>query len=99
MTPPGTMSVPIIRLGDVLLTGPLNELDDKAAVALTEELTQRIIDDHARRETHPRPAATYHPAGVAVGTPAPGRPRLGRRIRGAAAPSSSGPCRGGVSAA
>ncbi|MFW6723218.1 STAS domain-containing protein [Streptomyces sp. MAR4 CNY-716] len=41
-------SAPVIRLGDVLLTGLLSELDDKAAVALTEELTERIVSDGAR---------------------------------------------------
>ncbi|MFI7322407.1 STAS domain-containing protein [Streptomyces venezuelae] len=40
--------VPILRLGDVLVTGLLNELDDKAAVAVTEELTERIVADRAR---------------------------------------------------
>ncbi|MCZ0974841.1 hypothetical protein O1L55_33370, partial [Streptomyces albulus] len=40
--------VPILRLGDVLVTGLLNELDDKSAVAFTEELTARITSDHAR---------------------------------------------------
>jgi rsbT antagonist protein RsbS len=40
--------VPILRLGDVLVTGLLNELDDKAAVAFTDELTERIVSDAAR---------------------------------------------------
>lgn len=40
--------VPILRLGDVLVTGLLNELDDKAAIAFTEELTERIVGDRAR---------------------------------------------------
>ncbi|MCT9089978.1 STAS domain-containing protein [Streptomyces sp. ASQP_92] len=40
--------VPILRLGDVLITGLLNELDDKAARAFTDELTDRIASDHAR---------------------------------------------------
>ncbi|AZM51880.1 anti-anti-sigma factor [Streptomyces sp. WAC 01529] len=40
--------VPILRLGDVLVTGLLNELDDKSAIAFTEELTERIVDDRAR---------------------------------------------------
>ncbi|OEJ28431.1 anti-anti-sigma factor [Streptomyces agglomeratus] len=40
--------VPILRLGDVLLTGLLNELDDKAALAFTHELTERVSADGAR---------------------------------------------------
>ncbi|RDG37151.1 STAS domain-containing protein [Streptomyces corynorhini] len=40
--------VPILRLGDVLVTGLLNELDDKSAVAFSEELTARITRDGAR---------------------------------------------------
>ncbi|AOP47595.1 STAS domain-containing protein [Streptomyces lydicus] len=40
--------VPILRLGDVLVTGLLNELDDKSAVAFTDELTTRISSDGAR---------------------------------------------------
>ncbi|MEV7380246.1 STAS domain-containing protein [Streptomyces lydicus] len=40
--------VPILRLGDVLVTGLLNELDDKSAVAFTDELTTRISTDGAR---------------------------------------------------
>ncbi|MFD3568029.1 STAS domain-containing protein [Streptomyces sp. NPDC058667] len=40
--------VPILRLGDVLVTGLLDELDDKSAVAFTEELTERIVADRAR---------------------------------------------------
>ncbi|CAM5492224.1 STAS domain-containing protein OS=Streptomyces alboniger OX=132473 GN=CP975_04230 PE=4 SV=1 [Streptomyces alboniger] len=40
--------VPILRLGDVLVTGLLNELDDKGALAFTEELTERIVADRAR---------------------------------------------------
>ncbi|MBW5424236.1 STAS domain-containing protein [Streptomyces sp. BG9H] len=40
--------VPILRLGDVLITGLLNELDDKSAIAFTEELTERIVADRAR---------------------------------------------------
>ncbi|GAA1910134.1 STAS domain-containing protein [Streptomyces sodiiphilus] len=38
-TPAG---VPILRLGNVLVTGVLDELDDRAAQAFTEELTERI---------------------------------------------------------
>ncbi|MFJ2740971.1 STAS domain-containing protein [Streptomyces sp. NPDC087440] len=40
--------VPILRLGDVLVTGLLNELDDKSALAFTDELTERIVADAAR---------------------------------------------------
>ncbi len=40
--------VPILRLGDVLVTGLLNELDDKSAMAFTDELTERIVSDAAR---------------------------------------------------
>ncbi|MGW2858794.1 STAS domain-containing protein [Streptomyces sp. NPDC001205] len=40
--------VPILRLGDVLITGLLNELDDKTALAFTDELTERIASDQAR---------------------------------------------------
>jgi rsbT antagonist protein RsbS len=45
---PRTTGVPILRLGDVLVTGLLNELDDKAAIAFTEELTARISGESAR---------------------------------------------------
>lgn len=45
---PHTAGVPILRLGDVLVTGLLNELDDRAALAFTDELTERIVADHAR---------------------------------------------------
>ncbi|WP_433548589.1 STAS domain-containing protein [Streptomyces sp. CA-294286] len=45
---PQPAGVPILRLGDVLVTGLLNELDDKSAVAFTEELTTRIVGDAAR---------------------------------------------------
>ncbi|MDF4252590.1 STAS domain-containing protein [Streptomyces sp. WMMB303] len=40
--------VPILRLGDTLVTGLLNELDDSSALALAEELTDRIVSDRAR---------------------------------------------------
>ncbi|MFD3580462.1 STAS domain-containing protein [Streptomyces sp. NPDC058644] len=40
--------VPLLRLGDVLVTGLLNELDDKAALALTDELTERISAESIR---------------------------------------------------
>ncbi|MEU6394445.1 STAS domain-containing protein [Streptomyces sp. NPDC046939] len=45
---PGTTGVPILRLADVLVTGLLNELDDRSAIAFTEELTERIVADRAR---------------------------------------------------
>lgn len=48
MSTPASGGVPILRLGDVLVTGLLNELDDKTAVAFTEELTSRISRDGAR---------------------------------------------------
>ncbi|RLL66085.1 STAS domain-containing protein [Streptomyces sp. Z26] len=41
-------TVPILRLGDVLVTGLLGELDDSSALALAEELTARIAQDGAR---------------------------------------------------
>ncbi len=44
----GRSGVPILRLGDVLLTGLLDELDDKGALAFTEELTERIVAERAR---------------------------------------------------
>lgn len=40
--------VPILRLGDTLVTGLLSELDDTSAMALAEELTARIAEDGAR---------------------------------------------------
>ncbi|MFF9865850.1 STAS domain-containing protein [Streptomyces sp. NPDC013953] len=48
MTTPRATGVPILRLGDVLITGLLNELDDQSAVAFTDELTERIASDGAR---------------------------------------------------
>ncbi|POX36834.1 anti-anti-sigma factor [Streptomyces sp. Ru73] len=48
MSVPASTGVPILRLGDVLVTGLLNELDDKAAVAFADELTERISSDRAR---------------------------------------------------
>ncbi|MEU6113445.1 STAS domain-containing protein [Streptomyces sp. NPDC047117] len=48
MTVPASTGVPILRLGDVLVTGLLNELDDKTAVAFADELTERISADGAR---------------------------------------------------
>ncbi|WP_328317324.1 STAS domain-containing protein [Streptomyces sp. NBC_00388] len=43
-----TAGVPILRLGDVLVTGVLNELDDRSARAFADELTARITADEAR---------------------------------------------------
>lgn len=43
-----TAGVPILRLGDVLVSGLLNELDDKSALAFTEELTEAIAAGGAR---------------------------------------------------
>ncbi|MEU0531188.1 STAS domain-containing protein [Amycolatopsis tolypomycina] len=40
--------LPILRLGDVLLGGLLSDLDDKTALAFTEELTTRIADEGIR---------------------------------------------------
>ncbi|MFF1379691.1 STAS domain-containing protein [Streptomyces sp. NPDC058308] len=40
--------VPLLRLGDVLVTGLLNEIDDKAALAFTDELTERISAESIR---------------------------------------------------
>ncbi|MGI5466807.1 STAS domain-containing protein [Streptomyces sp. CA-132043] len=48
MTVPASTGVPILRLGDVLVTGLLNELDDTTAVAFADELTERITSDAAR---------------------------------------------------
>ncbi|MEU6081606.1 STAS domain-containing protein [Streptomyces sp. NPDC047108] len=48
MTTRRPTGVPILRLGDVLVTGLLNELDDKAAMAFTEELTERVSSEGAR---------------------------------------------------
>ncbi|MFI0239566.1 STAS domain-containing protein [Streptomyces sp. NPDC016845] len=45
---PHPTGVPILRLADVLVTGLLNELDDRSAIAFTEELTERIVADGAR---------------------------------------------------
>lgn len=40
--------VPILQLGDVLVSGLLNELDDKSAMAFTGELTETISSTGAR---------------------------------------------------
>ncbi|ALG11809.1 STAS domain-containing protein [Kibdelosporangium phytohabitans] len=48
MTAPGPARVPILRLGDVLLTGLLDDLDDKSAVQFTEELVERIAAEQIR---------------------------------------------------
>ncbi|RST16960.1 STAS domain-containing protein [Streptomyces sp. WAC05374] len=48
MTASRATGVPILRLGDVLITGLLNELDDQSAVDFTDELTERIVGDGAR---------------------------------------------------
>ncbi|MFF5567552.1 STAS domain-containing protein [Streptomyces sp. NPDC012623] len=48
MNGPSPTGVPILRLGDVLVTGLLNELDDKSAIAFSEELTARITGDGVR---------------------------------------------------
>ncbi|UYQ65703.1 STAS domain-containing protein [Streptomyces peucetius] len=42
------INLPILRLGDTLVTGLLSELDDASAVALADELTKRIATDGAR---------------------------------------------------
>ncbi|WHT23287.1 STAS domain-containing protein [Crossiella sp. CA-258035] len=41
-------SVPILRLGDILLTGLLEDLDDTAALRFTGELTDRIAAEGIR---------------------------------------------------
>jgi rsbT antagonist protein RsbS len=40
--------LPILRLGDVLLGGLLSDLDDKTALAFTDELTTRIANEGIR---------------------------------------------------
>ncbi|MEE1943140.1 STAS domain-containing protein [Streptomyces sp. TRM 70361] len=47
MTARRRMEVPIVRLGDVLVTGLVNELDDKTATVFAEELTERITAERA----------------------------------------------------
>ncbi|ONK15242.1 STAS domain-containing protein [Streptomyces sp. MP131-18] len=39
--------MPILRLGDVLVTGLLDELDDRSAMAFVDELTERITREAA----------------------------------------------------
>lgn len=48
MTAPRSAGVPIIRLGDILLTGLLDDLDDKTALLFTQELTERIAKEGTR---------------------------------------------------
>jgi rsbT antagonist protein RsbS len=43
-----TAGLPILRLGDILLGGLLSDLDDKTALAFTDELTARIADEEIR---------------------------------------------------
>jgi rsbT antagonist protein RsbS len=40
--------LPILRLGDILLSGLLSDLDDKTALAFTDELTARIANEGIR---------------------------------------------------
>ncbi|WP_329048731.1 STAS domain-containing protein [Amycolatopsis sp. NBC_01488] len=40
--------LPILRLGDILLSGLVSDLDDKTALAVTDELTTRIADEGIR---------------------------------------------------
>ncbi|MFE6612119.1 STAS domain-containing protein [Amycolatopsis sp. NPDC057786] len=40
--------LPILRLGDILLTGLPSDLDDKTALRFTEKLTTRIADEGIR---------------------------------------------------
>lgn len=47
MTAVRTAGVPILRLGDVLVTGLLEELDDRSALAFLEELTGRVAAEGA----------------------------------------------------
>ncbi|CAL9590527.1 MULTISPECIES: STAS domain-containing protein [Streptomyces] len=48
MTDRQSMDIPILRLGDVLVTGLINELDDKTATVFADELTERIATERAR---------------------------------------------------
>ncbi len=47
MTGRHSAGVPILRLGDVLVTGLLDELDDRSAMAFVDELTERITREAA----------------------------------------------------
>ncbi|MFH0241244.1 STAS domain-containing protein [Streptomyces sp. HK10] len=47
MTGRQSMDIPILRLGDVLVTGLINELDDKTATVFADELTERIATERA----------------------------------------------------
>lgn len=40
--------IPILKLGDVLLVSIQVDLDDSSALALQEDLSERIVDSHAR---------------------------------------------------
>lgn len=40
--------LPILRLGDVLLSGLLNDLDDSTALAFTDEIANRVADEGIR---------------------------------------------------
>ncbi|WP_447002135.1 STAS domain-containing protein [Saccharothrix isguenensis] len=48
MTARSSAGVPVIRLGDILLTGLLDDIDDRTALRFTEELTERIAGVGAR---------------------------------------------------
>jgi rsbT antagonist protein RsbS len=48
MTDRQSMDIPILRLGNVLVTGLINELDDKTATVFAGELTERIATERAR---------------------------------------------------
>jgi rsbT antagonist protein RsbS len=48
MTDRQSMDIPILRLGDVLVTGLINELDDKTATVFAGELTERIATERAK---------------------------------------------------
>ncbi|ARQ71404.1 STAS domain-containing protein [Streptomyces marincola] len=47
MTGRHSAGVPILRLGDVLVTGLLDELDDRSAMGFVDELTERIAREAA----------------------------------------------------
>lgn len=40
--------LPILRLGDILISGLLSDLDDSTALRFTDELTTRIADEGIR---------------------------------------------------